>query len=191
MTSSQSPFGAVSNLPQIRRLITSHNQDAKAIVHTAEEVKWDCFDDNQMALGTIYTTSQFPANLNNDADIKGHNDLLQKGPPSIVIPGGTIIRCVDFAPGYRCGMHRTQSLDYGTVLEGNIGMLLDSGDVEHMKRGDVAVQRATQHQWINASKTEWARMMFVLQDCERLEVGGKEMRDDINKDIDFLTARVS
>lgn len=68
---------------------------------------------------------------------------------------------------------------YGIILEGSIDMVLDSGEVQHMKRGDVAVQRATQHQWVNTSKTEWARMMFVLQDCKPLEVGGKVMKEDL------------
>lgn len=76
-------------------------------------------------------------------------------------------------------MHRTKSLDYGIVLEGEIDMLLDSGDVVSMKKGDVAIQCSTQHQWINKSKTDWARMMFVLQDCASLEVGGKQMVEDL------------
>ena len=86
-----------------------------------------------------------------------------------------------FAPGYACGMHRTQSLDYGIVMEGEIEMVLDSGERYTMKRGDVAVQRATQHQWVNKSATEWARMMFVLQDCKQLIVGGTVMGEDLGE----------
>ncbi|KAK4466367.1 hypothetical protein QBC42DRAFT_83246 [Cladorrhinum samala] len=80
---------------------------------------------------------------------------------------------------YACGMHRTQSLDYGIVIEGNIDMILDSGERYKMKRGDVVVQRATQHQWVNTSETEWARTMFVLQDCKPLVVGGEVMGEDL------------
>jgi uncharacterized cupin superfamily protein len=76
-------------------------------------------------------------------------------------------------------MHRTQSLDYGIVLEGEVDMVLDSGERVAMKRGDVAVQRATQHQWVNKSDKDWARMMFVLQDCRPLVVGGREMAEDL------------
>ena len=40
-----------------------------------------------------------------------------------------------------------------------------------MGRGDIAVQRATMHAWKNTSK-EWARMIFVLQECKELKIGG-------------------
>lgn len=141
-----------------------------------------------MAFSVVYTTSQFPADLNDSADISAHESLMAKG-TGLVNPGGTVIRCVDFAPGYRCGMHRTQSLDYGIVLEGEIDMVLDGGEVQRMRRGDVAVQRATQHQWVNVSGGEkWARMMFVLQDCRPLKVGGRELGEELGDDLDFLPA---
>ena len=45
-------------------------------------------------------------------------------------------------------IHRTRSLDYVIVLEGQIDLLLDDGDVR-LCAGDVVVQRATNHAWIN------------------------------------------
>lgn len=78
-------------------------------------------------------------------------------------------------------MHRTQSLDFGIVVEGEIEMVLDGGSVTHLQRGDVAVQRATMHAWKNPSRTEWTRMIFVLQDCKPLEVGGKRYGEDLGR----------
>lgn len=49
-----------------------------------------------------------------------------------------------------------------------------------MKRGDIAVQLATKHSWRNASRTEWARMMFVLQDCKPIVIGGERLKEDLN-----------
>ena len=40
-------------------------------------------------------------------------------------------------------MHRTQSVDYGIVLEGQIVSVLDSGEEQLMGRGDVMVQRVS------------------------------------------------
>lgn len=177
--------GQLSPLPAQRRFITSHDAATKAIVHSAEDFQWQKYDAEKMAFSVVYTTSKFPADLNNDADIDANAALVKKG-TGLVNPGGTILRCVDFAPGYRCGMHRTQSLDYGIVLNGKIDMILDSGEIHHMKSGDVAVQRATNHQWLNASDTEWARMMFVLQDCEPLKVGDQTLGEDLGKDLSFL-----
>lgn len=180
-----STYPQLSNLPRPKRLITSHGEDGKAVVHSAQDLTWQNLDKDQMAFSVVYSTSAFPPNLNKNVDITTHESLMEKG-VGLVNPNGTIIRCVDFAPGYRCGMHRTQSLDYGIILEGEIDMVLDSGDVEHMKRGDVAVQRATQHQWVNTSKTDWARMMFVLQDCKPIEVGGEVVGEDLGEALNFL-----
>jgi hypothetical protein len=168
-----------SDLPQLKRLVTTHNAEGKAVLHpTSGEAKWEPFGEDKMAFSMIYSTSKFPASLTNDADIVAHQEIETKG-VGLVNPGGTIIRCVDMAPGYKCPMHRTKSLDYGIVLEGEVEMLLDSGESAIMKRGDVAVQRATQHLWVNRSETQWARMMFVLQDCEAPVVGGKALEEDL------------
>jgi hypothetical protein len=56
-------------------------------------------------------------------------------------------------------MHRTQSLDYGIILEARIEMELDTGEKHILTCGDVAVQRATMHAWQNVSDTECARMV--------------------------------
>lgn len=81
-------------------------------------------------------------------------------------------------PGLLSPMHRTVSLDYGVVLEGEVELVLDSGETRLLKRGDVAVQRGTNHAWRNTSETEWARMMYILQPCAPLEVGGKKLGED-------------
>lgn len=128
----------------------------------------------------IYTNSFHP-DLNDDADVKAHDILLSSGSLGLMVPGGTVIRQVDFAPGYECAMHRTQSLDFGIVTEGSAIMILDDGSETLMKRGDVAVQRATMHAWRNASSTEWCRMTFVLQDIKPLVVAGKEMEEDMSR----------
>ena len=44
--------------------------------------------------------------------------------------------------------HRTRSIDYAIVLEGEIDMLMDDTEV-HMKAGDVLVQQGTNHAWVN------------------------------------------
>lgn len=59
-------------------------------------------------------------------------------------------------------MHRTKSIDYGVLIEGEIIARLDSGEEKFLKRGDLVIQRATNHDWKNPSKTEWARIVFVL-----------------------------
>ena len=59
-------------------------------------------------------------------------------------------------------MHRTESIDYGIVLDGEIVLLLDDAEVS-LKTGDVVVQRGTIHAWANRSDRP-TRMLFVLTD---------------------------
>jgi quercetin dioxygenase-like cupin family protein len=76
-------------------------------------------------------------------------------------------------------MHRTQSLDYGVVIEGEIECILDSGEKRLLRRGDVCVQRGTMHSWRNTSTDAWARMLFVLLPCEKVKVGELELGNEV------------
>jgi uncharacterized cupin superfamily protein len=59
-------------------------------------------------------------------------------------------------------MHRTETVDYGVVMEGEIVLVLDDSEVA-LKRGGVVIQRGTNHAWANRSDRV-CRMLFVLVD---------------------------
>lgn len=59
------------------------------------------------------------------------------------------------------GMHCSETVDYGIVLEGEIALELDDGRVEHLHRHDVVIQNGTRHAWRNGGSTP-AVMAFVL-----------------------------
>jgi quercetin dioxygenase-like cupin family protein len=61
-------------------------------------------------------------------------------------------------------MHRTETIDYAVVLEGEIVMLLDDDEVQ-LKAGDVVIQRGTNHAWSNRSGKP-CKMLYVLVDGE-------------------------
>ena len=61
-------------------------------------------------------------------------------------------------------MHRTETIDYGIVLEGEIFLLMDDTEV-HLKQGDVVVQRGTNHAWSNRSNAVCI-MAFVVIDAK-------------------------
>ncbi|MCB1387872.1 MAG: cupin domain-containing protein [Rhodobacteraceae bacterium] len=65
-------------------------------------------------------------------------------------------------PGRHPLMHRTESIDYGIVLEGQIVLLLDDSEVV-LEQGDMVVQRGTIHAWTNRTD-RITRMLFVLTD---------------------------
>ncbi|MBV8618876.1 MAG: cupin domain-containing protein [Curvibacter sp.] len=64
-------------------------------------------------------------------------------------------------------MHRTESLDYGVVIEGEMTLVLDQAEVQ-LTPGSVVVQRATNHAWANRSGRP-CRMLFILVDGVAME----------------------
>ena len=84
-------------------------------------------------------------------------------------PNGTRFAVIDFPPGNKAVMHRTETLDYVLVLSGEIEMDMDDSTVK-LKQGDIMVQRGTNHAWANRSKKN-ARVAFVLVDAKPLGIG--------------------
>ena len=82
---------------------------------------------------------------------------------------GTRFAVIDFPPGNQAHMHRTETIDYVIVIEGEIEMDMDTSSVK-LKAGDVMVQRGTNHAWANRSDKR-ARVAFVLVDAEPLGIG--------------------
>jgi hypothetical protein len=61
-------------------------------------------------------------------------------------------------------MHRTESIDYGIVLQGELTLILDEGETV-VRAGDIVIQRGTNHGWANRSG-EMCRIAFILIDGE-------------------------
>ncbi|VVM57026.1 cupin domain-containing protein [Pseudomonas fluorescens] len=175
-------------LPDFKRVVTGHDQQGQAIVVSNGPTP-NVFALSAVP-GTVFyelwnsTTS--PASLDNASDPS--NKPLQLSPAA----QGSVIRVVDIPPdseqnqvsvedaaavfaeigeshagtGQRDSkhklMHRTETLDYGIVTEGEVWLVLDEEEV-HLKRGDVVVQRGTNHAWSNRTEA-MARMVFILLD---------------------------
>lgn len=69
-------------------------------------------------------------------------------------------------PGSGCtrhpSYHRTETVDYGIVLDSEITLLLDDSEVV-VRAGDVVVQRGTAHGWVNRSDRPCC-IAFILVD---------------------------
>ncbi|KAI1354715.1 hypothetical protein F5Y01DRAFT_237744 [Xylaria sp. FL0043] len=174
-----------TNLPSTTTFITGHNAEGKAILQSARPAAWKVYENGVMGFNQIYTNT-FPADLNGDQDLRYHDDKMAGGNLGLAVKSGTVCRMVDFAPEYVCMMHRTQSLDFGIVVEGEVDLILDDGSSTRMRRGDIAVQRATMHSWRNPSTTDWARMVFVLQDTKPLIIDGKRYGEDYGEGTEGL-----
>jgi quercetin dioxygenase-like cupin family protein len=149
---------------QVRRVVTSHDANGKAIVKIDEVITNTKMGRPGAQVAAIWTTEGFP--VNND----GQQDNAAR-PVGTTLPGGTVFRVVEFSPGVQARNHRTDSIDYAVILSGEIDMEMD-GSMIHLKGGDVLVQRGTIHNWINIG-TAPCVIAFILIDAKSVEAGGK------------------
>ena len=177
---------ATGQASEIRRVVTGLSADNKAIV---------LFDSRDtLAVGksgngslNLWTTDASPPSFS-------FKDDAAKKPLGLSPPdNGTAFRVVEFPPTTPVDeakmdpqlmmrlvgdhaparglpvrhpfMHRTRTVDYAIIMSGEIDMKLDDS-VVHLKAGDVVVQQATNHAWINHSGQP-VRVMFVLMDSKQ------------------------
>ena len=177
------------HLRPIRRIVTA--DDAKGNSRIAEDAPAASVRNVAARPGyravNVWRTEQTPAKIGSSDSTSSHQGIL---PPK----GGTILRIIDFPPepqdeaelrrqldstfggiykdaahdrraGKHPGMHRTETVDYAIVLEGEIWAVMDEGETL-MRAGDVLIQRGTNHAWANRSRAT-ARIAFVLIDGQR------------------------
>jgi quercetin dioxygenase-like cupin family protein len=149
---------------QMRRVITGHDARGRAIVSIDDIVENPFAGRPGATVYPVWSSEGFPVN-NDGRDDEG---LRKTG---TTLPNGTIFRLLEFAPGLAPRNHRTDSIDYGVILSGEIDMELDGTSV-HLKAGDVFVQRGTIHNWINRG-SEGCVIAIVLIAAKSVEVGGK------------------
>jgi hypothetical protein len=68
---------------------------------------------------------------------------------------------VDYFERDNPGMHKTPTVDYGIILEGEIWLELDDAKLVHLQQRDVVVQNGTRHAWRNKSANS-ATVAFIL-----------------------------
>lgn len=171
---------------RIRRVVTTHDESGKAAVLFAGIAPNTRVRAGAGFVSTLlWVTEHSPARYvaRDAADVQ-----MGVAPP----PKGAVFRIVDFppvtegaagvdharliqdmgvghhgesgAPPRHPYMHRTQSVDFGIILSGEIDMLVGDADV-HLTAGDVVVQQGTNHAWVNRGR-EICRIAFVLLDAE-------------------------
>jgi quercetin dioxygenase-like cupin family protein len=172
------PKKSTKDIRPISRFITTHTSDGKTSFSDVLPEKapfMPMADGADFAL--CYATNTIPVSFHDDQDVLKYQTYTTNL-PGITIPGGSVLRVVDFPPGHASPMHRTVSLDYGVVLEGEIRTVLDSGESRLLRRGDIMIQRATNHEWRNESSVSWARMLYVLLPAKLPSVGGQLLEDN-------------
>jgi mannose-6-phosphate isomerase-like protein (cupin superfamily) len=150
-----------------RRVVTGHDERGVSVVLSDGPVPVHrVMPQDGVGFYEIWQTDAAPAPLTAVEPSEPTARTLRVPPE----PNGTKIRINEFFPGHinelgnQSPVHRTESIDYGIVLEGEIVLVLDDSEVT-LRTGDVVVQRGTDHAWANRSDAV-ARMAFILVDAE-------------------------
>ena len=166
----------------IRRVVTTVDKDGKAVVLFHGANPHNVIRPNRSVTSRlVWVTDQTPADISGTTDRAATN--IGIAPPH----NGSVFRIIDIPPtppeietleqdylhkqigdhAPRKGlpprhplMHRTLTIDYAIIMQGEIDMLLDDSEV-HLKAGDVLVQQGTNHAWVNRG-TQPCRIAFIL-----------------------------
>lgn len=166
----------------IRRIVTGHDAHGKAVVLSDGPAT----NVTHRKIGGFVSTVLWAVD-ESPADVSTSTDRADRPVALGPLPNAAVFRVVDFPPAEHdrpqqtdmasemgAGvhnpaapshpfMHRTRSIDYVLIVSGEIDMLLDDSSV-HMKAGDMMVQQATNHAWVNRG-TEVCRVAFIMIDA--------------------------
>jgi hypothetical protein len=173
-----------------RRIVTGHDAQGRSII-LKDEPAPSVFEPKARpgeAITELWRTGAAPSsNRGNDDPCAAPPTAPQLMPPKL----GTVFRIVDFPrdaevksadegklfaefgaagaqakDGRHAMMHKTATVDYALVIEGEVVAVMDVGETV-MRAGDVLIQRGTNHAWANRSERP-CRMAFILVDAEAL-----------------------
>jgi quercetin dioxygenase-like cupin family protein len=105
------------------------------------------------------TVAELWSTVSTSADHPAPGAAPENAPATGLGPNTTEIRIVEMPPGSRREMHRTETVDYGLVLDGELYLVLER-DETLLRAGDVVVQRGTNHLWHNRSDVA-TRIAFI------------------------------
>jgi quercetin dioxygenase-like cupin family protein len=148
-------MNAMPDIP--RRVVTGHDEHGVSVFAADGPVPMVRTAPDGALFCEIWSTDAMPAPIA-AAEPDPTLTAVTVPPP----PNGTKIRINVLPPGAVSPVHRTQTVDYGIVLDGEVVLVLDDSETV-LRAGDVVVQRGTNHRWENRS-AQTARMAFVLVD---------------------------
>ncbi|KAL2795239.1 hypothetical protein BJX66DRAFT_302109 [Aspergillus keveii] len=147
-----------------RRLVTGHRALKSRVLFDGQLPLIPGFASDAR---TVWQHNEYPAELASHDAAEGKVQIYT---------GGSLIRVVDFPPNSQGHNHRTLSLDYAILLQGELELVLEDGSRSIIRPGDIVVQQATMHQWNNLTDKP-CRIVFVLMPSQAPEANGKELED--------------
>jgi mannose-6-phosphate isomerase-like protein (cupin superfamily) len=171
--------------PSTYRRVVTENVDGRAVVQSDQSLLAYEFNTVPGYEHTLIWINPAIPDLSEEQRVDQYPDSVVPG------PGGTSLHFVTFPPGSVFadpsfdgeaardealirlrgladhfekedpGMHKTNTVDYAIVYEGEIWLELDDAKTIHLKRGDVVVQNGTRHAWRNRGTTPVTMLFFL------------------------------
>ncbi|KAF3918261.1 hypothetical protein ABW21_db0201582 [Orbilia brochopaga] len=162
--------------------ITRYNADGSVADPSANPIVFSPLNPNSttpsVEAGMIFSTHTFPVNLDGEDDIRRHAEWVA-APDGFTAKNGAIAVMNRFPPGAGVPVHRTGSIDFGVVVEGELELILENGRTQLYRQGDVIVQRETAHGWRNPSQEKEAMAFFVAVAANPVHVGNQTLGEDL------------
>jgi mannose-6-phosphate isomerase-like protein (cupin superfamily) len=171
--------------PSTYRRVVTENVNGKAVLQSDEPLPAYEFKTVPGYEHTLIWVNPTTPDLREEQRFERYPDTVVPG------PGGTSLHFVTFPPGSVFadpsfddqgardealirlrgladhfekedpGMHKTNTVDYAVVYEGEIWLELDDAKTIHLERGDVVVQNGTRHAWRNNGTTPVTMLFFL------------------------------
>ena len=159
-----------SGLPPVQRVVTGHDAHGRAVFKSEDETPTQLIASGDAAFLLVWTTATVPADNNDETDGRERD-------AGLTLNRGSVIRIVDMLPGQQSPMHRTNSIDYGIVLKGEIELELDDGAKRTVRQGGIIIQRGTNHLWRNVADQP-TRIAFILIEAPAYLHNGAPLPED-------------
>ena len=178
--------------PRTYRRVVTMNVNGKSVVQSDESLLAYEFKTVPGYVHILFWVNAATPDLGEEQRFDSYPDSVVPG------PGGTSLHFVTFPPGSVFAdpsfdgeaarnealvrlkgladhfekedpaMHKTNTVDYAVVYEGEIWLELDDGEILHLKRGDVVVQNGTRQAWRN-NGSKLVTMLFFLNGAMQTE----------------------
>lgn len=177
---------------KVRRIVTGHNSEGKAVfVSDGSPETIVEFQHVPSQSATLLWETDSDARIG--PKVSGRTTVSESWMPApgstnamiIVFPPDSVMTSADFDPmaaGHEFmqkmpglaerfeptspGMHKTETIDYGIVLDGEIYLELDDGQMRKLQTHDIVVQNGTRHAWRNRSDKP-VPILFVMIGASR------------------------
>ena len=171
--------------PSTYRRVVTKNVNGKSVVQSDEPVQAYEFKTVPGYEHTLIWVNPTTPDLSKEQRFDSYPDSVVPG------PGGTSLHFVTFPPGSVFadpsfdgaaaqeealvrlrgladhfekedpGMHKTNTVDYAVVYDGEMWLELDDAKTIHLKKGDVVVQNGTRHAWRNKGNAPVTMLFFL------------------------------